>query len=397
MILTINEQKFIKQLNYWIKRRAYGVEHEGSIWIYNTLDDWANQLKLSKSSIRRTIQSLKQKQIIKSAFLSDNKRDRTLFYTIDYYNFNIDSLFKFHKKKFPSTLFKNNKNFSKNEHMVEHMEKDASKSFENQSIKEKNECKNEHIIYNTNINLINKSYKSKDLIKNNFSENNPKNFPNNKKTDPASPNKDSKPKNTTIQDMLKELHTVFPDIPVFLDKNLARNLVAAFKLKFKNSLMRWHEFLQLVKTSAYLMSEKFRLTIHWLLKFSTIDRLFQGDLGVKLKEFSFTKTADEIAEIERKEQTKTSELINEINDLEETENCKEARKKLLKKLGNIKYETWFKRVFLTEEDGRVIINISSRTSTFLYDYISSNFMQQIDSLNLICRDRERPEICVNRE
>lgn len=361
--LTIIETKFIKQLNYWIKRRTYGVEHEGSIWIYNTLDNWAKQLRISKRSIQRAIKSLQQKDIIHSAFLSSNKRDRTLFYTINYNNFDIKSL-RFKMNCISSShMAKNDVVPNINGHMVDHI----------------------HSIYNYN-NIINKSYKSKDLVKNNFSENNPKNSHDNKKTDSDSPNKDSKPKNTTIQDMLKELHTVFPDVPVFLDKNLARNLVAAFKLKFKNSLMRWHEFLQLVKTSTYLMSEKFRLTIHWLLKFSTIDRLFQGDLGVKLKEISFTKTTDEIVEIEEKEQAKTSELINEIDNLEETKNCKEARKKLLKKLGNIKYETWFKRVFLTEEDGRVIINISSRTSTFVYEYISWNFMQEIDSLNLICRD-----------
>ena len=49
------------------------------------------------------------------------------------------------------------------------------------------------------------------------------------------------------------------------------------------------------------MSEKFNLTLHWLLKFSTIDRLLQGDLGVKLKEIFFSKTKDEELEIQQNE------------------------------------------------------------------------------------------------
>lgn len=383
---TPNEQRFIKQLNYWIKCETYGVEHDGSIWIYNSLEDWAMQLKVSKSSIRRAIQSLKQKGIIKTSYLSENKRNRTLFYTIDYDNFDFKSIKKPCIKKRTFQISKNYKILSKNEHMAEHMGKYTSRLLENQSIKAKNECENEHIIFNTN-NNINKSYKSQDSLKNDFSENSTKGFHNNKKVILDSCNKDSKSKNTTIQDMLKKLKAEFPDIPVFLNKNLARNLVAAFKLKFKNSLAKWHEFLKLVKTSTYLMSEKFRLTIQWLLKFSTIDRLFQGDLEVKLAEVFFSKTPDEEAEIIAKEHTKTSELLNEIDNSEETEKCKEIRKKLLQKLGNIKYDTWFrKKTVVTEESEGIFIDIPSNGSKFVFDYITNRFRDTLESLGLTCRE-----------
>ena len=66
------EIQFIKRLNYWIRRGKYGVEHEGNIWIYNILDQWVNQLDVSKRSTQRCISSLKQKGIVKSAFLSSN-------------------------------------------------------------------------------------------------------------------------------------------------------------------------------------------------------------------------------------------------------------------------------------------------------------------------------------
>lgn len=364
MILTPNEQRFIKRLNYWIQRGKYGVEHDGSIWIYNTLEGWAKQFKISKRSVQRIIQSLKEKGVIKTSYLSENKRNRTLFYTIDYDNFHINSLSKKHAKKSLFHMTKSEENLNSNDHMVGHM----------------------YTIYNNN-NIINKSYKSQDSLKNNFSENDHKNSSDVKKPYSESPNKDSKPKNTTIQNMLKELKAEFPDIPVFLNKNLARNLVAAFKLKFKNSLAKWHEFLKLVKTSAYLMSEKFRLTIQWLLKFSTIDRLFQGDLGVKLEEVFFSKTPDEEAEIIANETARTSELLNEIDNSEETEKCKEVRKNLLQKLGNIKYETWFrKKTIITEESDGIFINIPSNGSKFVFDYITNRFRDTLESLGLTCRE-----------
>ena len=352
------EIQFIKRLNYWIRRGKYGVEYEGNIWIYNTLDQWAVQLDVSKRSIQRCISSLKQKRIIKTAFLSSNKRDRTLFYTIDYTNFNINSLTKKHVKKSSSHIAKSEEKLKLNDHMIDHM----------------------YII--DNINTNNKSYKS---INKNTSKNLEKSSTNNF----YQPQETKLQQNTTIQDMLRELKTEFPGISVFLNKNLARNLVAAFKLKFKSSITKWHEFLKLVKTSTYLMSEKFHLTIQWLLKFSTIDRLFEGDLGVKLKKVFFSKTEEEEREIQQKEQAKTEELLQQIDDLEETKACKEVRKKILQKLGNIKYETWFTKVFLTEEDNVVNVNIPTRTSKFVFDYILNRFRDTLDSLNLTCRESKR--------
>lgn len=353
------EMNFLYQLNYWIKRGKYGIEHDGKVWIYNTLEDWADQLKTSKRSVQRAIQSLKQKGIIKTAYLALNKRDRTLFYTIDYSNFDIDSISKKSKKlssKISSSdVAKNTLNKSPSDHMVGHM-----------------------YIYNNNI--VNKSYKSQNPIKNN-----PKNFQNDSKPESEISDNEQKPKNTTVQDMIRELKSEFPNLPVVLNKFLARNLVAAFKLKFKNSITKWHDFLKLIKTSAYLMSEKFHLTLHWLLKFSTIDRLLQGDLGVKLKEIIFSKTEEEKLEEQQKEQEKTEELQQQIDTLDETEKCKNIRKKILQKVGNANYKSWFTKVFLTEENDDVVVNITVQISTFVYDYITNRFWNVLEAFNLTCK------------
>ena len=358
LILTNRtEIQFIKRLHYWIGRGKYGIEYNGHNWIYNTLDDWANQLGVSKRSIQRCISSLKQKGIVKSAFLSSNKRDRTLFYTIDYNNFDINSLFKKYSKsvnKSLSHVAKSEKNLNSNDHMIDHM----------------------YII--DNINIINKSYKSinKDTLKNS-EENTISNPSKTQKTEKLQ-------QNTTIQDMLKELKTEFPNIPVFLNKTLARNLVAAFKLKFKNSITKWHEFLKLVKTSAYLMSEKFHLTLQWLLKFSTIDRLFQGDLGVKLKEILFSKTEEEELETKQNQQKEQEKLLEQIETCNETQKCKNIRLKLFEKLDVLTYQSYFREAIFKElEEGKVIIEVQNN---FKRDRIVVKFLEILADVNILSSD-----------
>ena len=357
LILTTQEQRFIKRLNYWIGRGKYGIEYDGHNWIYNTLDDWANQLGVSKRSIQRCISSLKQKGIVKSAFLSSNKRDRTLFYTIDYNNFDINSLFKKYSKsvnKSSSHMANSEEKLKLNDHMIDHM----------------------YII--DNINIINKSYKStnKDTLKNS-EENTISNPSKTQKTEKLQ-------QNTIIQDMLKELKTEFPNIPVFLNKTLARNLVAAFKLKFKNSITKWHEFLKLVKTSVYLMSEKFHLTLQWLLKFSTIDRLFQGDLGVKLKEILFSKTEEEELEIQQNQQKEQEKVLEQIETCNETQKCKNIRLKLFEKLDVLTYQSYFREAIFKElEEGKVIIEVQNN---FKRDRIVVKFLEILADVNILSSD-----------
>ena len=349
------EIQFINRLNYWIGRGKYGIEYDGYNWIYNTLDDWANQLGVSKRSIQRCISSLKQKGIVKSAFLSSNKRDRTLFYTIDYDNFDINSLTKKHVKKSSSHMANSKEKLKLNDHMIDHM----------------------YII--DNINIINKSYKSSD--KNIFIKD-----PEKISTNVFNKNEELKKsqKSTAIQDMLKELKTEFPNIPVFLNKTLARNLVAAFKLKFKNSITKWHEFLKLVKTSAYLMSEKFHLTLQWLLKFSTIDRLFQGDLGVQLKEILFSKTEEEELETKQNQQKEQERVLEQIETCNETQKCKNIRLKLFEKLDVLTYQSYFREAIFKElEDGKVIIEVQNN---FKRDRIVVKFLEILADVNILSSD-----------
>lgn len=239
-------EKFLNQLDYWIRRKKYGVENGGKIWIYNTLEQWAEQLGVSKRTMQRAIKSLRDEGVIEAAYLSRNRRDRTLFYTINY-------------EKGRSSRNSSSK---------------TAVSLRSENLSKKNDHMADHMAYIDNNNKnSNKSFDMKNLQISDL------------------PLEKVKP--TIVQDMLKAFKMAFPNIQTILTKFLARNFVAAFKLKFQNSIVEWKKFLELIKTSSYLMNKQFKLTLHWILKFATIDRLKRGELGVKSEKVSSIITDEE--------------------------------------------------------------------------------------------------------
>ena len=315
--LTKSEGKFLKQLCYWsFNPKGYGVNLDGKTWIYNTLEDWADQLEISKSSVRRTIKSLKDKNFILSRYLSPNKRNRTLYYAA-----NGDEIENFLFSKINKTCVQKNK---KIEHMDEHMNIDNNKQ-------------------------IDKSHKSKILIKNDFED---------------------QRKTTTVQDMTAVWKKEFPDKPIILNKNLARYLVAVFKEKFNSSTEAWKRYLKTLKTSAYLMNEKFKLSLWWVIKFSTVDRIRAGELGVDEQKIS----TDESEIFEK--------AVSHIRSVNESAKCKKIREKIMQALSPAIYLSWFTKIKLTERDGDKIF--SETDNCFVRNYIETNFSDRIKQFGLVC-------------
>ena len=135
-ILTEPQYKFLKQLAYWsLNSKDYGLKKDGKTWIYNTYEQWANQLHVSISTVRRTIKSLQDLSFISLDYLSTNKRNRTLYYSI-----NLDVIEEFlnqkneEKNAISCVHISENLNQS-NEQMVEHMYIDNKKQNINKSNK----------------------------------------------------------------------------------------------------------------------------------------------------------------------------------------------------------------------------------------------------------------------
>jgi len=151
-ILTEPQYKFLKQLAYWsLNSKDYGLKKDGKTWIYNTHQQWANQLNVSISTVRRTIKSLQDLGFINLDYLSSNKRNRTLYYSI---NFGVIEEFlnqkNEEKNKTSSVRILENLNQS-NEQTVEHMYIDNKKQDINKSQISDNLKKNfDSTVYKTN-------------------------------------------------------------------------------------------------------------------------------------------------------------------------------------------------------------------------------------------------------
>ncbi|MDR2780927.1 MAG: helix-turn-helix domain-containing protein [Holosporaceae bacterium] len=328
------EGQFLNRLHFWSSHRnGYGIERKDMVWIYNTLSQWAEQLNVSKSSIRRAIKSLKDKGIISSAYLSANRRNRTLYYAINH-----DVI----KKIIPSARRRTcAQNRVDNEHINERI----------------NEHINEHMYTDTytdtesnKSNKSSKSSKSNKASKKVSSEESKPTLENKS----ISPIPQDKPKNTTAQDMLaiwnKEMNQNDS-----LTAHFAKYLVAAIQQKFENSLELWRKYLKRIKTSAYLMGEKFKLWLSWILKFSTIDKILAGGFSTREPEKSLD---DQKADAE-----------THIASLNEEPECLQIRRNFVKYHGSPVYMAWLAKATLR----KIIVQDSCRQEEFLAVSVKSDF------------------------
>jgi hypothetical protein len=163
---------------------------------------------------------------------------------------------------------------------------------------------------------------------------------------------------TTIQEMLKIWYEEFPNKPVKLTRQICGYMLGTFRLKFNNSLENWRQYLLKIKSSAYLMSEKFQIKILNLLKFSFIAKIFNNLLGTK--ETQREKPREELAK----------QAEEQISSLSESPKCKEIRRKIVQRHGAEWYLSWFREVWLKDEpSGEVII---SSPSSFTIDWICNH-------------------------
>lgn len=81
--LGTNEAIFLQQLHYWLGKTQN--HHNGIKWAYNTIQQWADQLKImSVATVERAVAKLKKLGVLLVEKLNPNKSDRTNFYSINY-------------------------------------------------------------------------------------------------------------------------------------------------------------------------------------------------------------------------------------------------------------------------------------------------------------------------
>ena len=79
----LNEALLLQQIHYWLQRSTTRIG--GHVWVYNSVRQWRDQFPFwSDDTIARGLKSLRSRGVIVAEALSQDPRDRSLYYRIDY-------------------------------------------------------------------------------------------------------------------------------------------------------------------------------------------------------------------------------------------------------------------------------------------------------------------------
>ncbi len=343
---------FLKQIHYWIDQTKSGVTIDGKKWIYNTAQDWAEQLGYSVSHVKRMIAKLKNAGVILVEKLSKIKTNRTNYYTIDIHR--LDQLLNQEQKD--ECVVEDVACYTKPQHEET---QEVTNQRNNEQLKMSRSSYQNETMYNTY--NTHKDYNNKSEGKN-YNEQVKQVVENEifKVGEEKQPIQEAI-KTTTAQDMLKIWNDNFKTQQLTLTKPLARFLVGALKIKFDGDIAKWKHYLSCLQESKYLTSESFTLSLFWVLKFTTIDRIKNSEFGVKWREIPQSQTV-----------IKKIDMMQTIEGLIEPEACKAMRIKLLKLYGEDRYISWIKPLqFFESEDG---VHFQAPTR-FMNDYVRNNFRE----------------------
>jgi DNA-binding Lrp family transcriptional regulator len=361
-LLGRGESLFLRRLIFWTEHsKEYGVFEGGRTWIYNTLDAWAKQLKISKSSVRRAVSSLKERGIIDSAYLSANRRDRTLFYAV-----NRDKLGSFlNSKKRRACVQKSDSGEHVKGHMAGQMagQMYLTVTDTETNTKSNKSIKSEHVdLISQNADAAKAKAACPGSGQRSESERCPGDF---FKTICSSSSATRDMKNATPLDP----NTTRNMIRIWneetgrndcLTRPISRRLVEAFKQCFRRSLDEWRRYLKKIKTSEYFTC-KFRVFLWEALSFRVIKRILQDGFGCGVD-----------AQTNRESE---SELKERISQQKESEACRDFRRRVLHRQGAPWYRSWFGKVTLSERNGRIVIKAPS---LFMTDWLKNHLGEEAE-------------------
>ncbi len=334
--------QFLNQLHYWLENPGCGENHQGKKWIYNTESAWSQQLKLSTRQFRRYVSSLTQKGIISVAKLHSHKSNRTNYFSINY-----ESLEKLISGADNSSQLSQTSSFAHEDILSAssgqsgpfYIEtKITNKDFNKSDAESKKLTGQGAVSEAEQVKQVERVKKSISKIE--------KNRVGEDKTSQDDHFMKQQFKTSTAQDMLEIWNTVLGEkSQATMSKDLAPQLVSAYSTKFEKDLNQWRRYCELIKTSEYLMKERFDLSLFWALKFSTIDRLRAGGLGVKPT--SLSAASESIAN-----ESQIDEMITALN---ESETTKALRRTIAQAVGSANYLSWFHQASFVEQEGKILL------------------------------------------
>jgi hypothetical protein len=309
----------LQQLHYWISSpKNYGAVKEGNRWIYNSYQQWHEQIRvLSAKTIQRAFKLLEDKGLILSQQFKKGSCDQTKAYTIMY-----DRLSTFEKKE-ELTPKKINVDTNKNDKKssISHVDKMSKPSGQNDQIlirKTKNTTENSLFLpQNQAPILLECNSKIIAVVA------------------------DKKTGGEEINDLLSSWQKWVNPEQAILTNYQKRLLKQAFQSTFESQTAKWEAYCQKISTSKFLMGEvsAFKIKLDWALQQATIQRILEdgftfGDRNVVCKDI----------------------VLSEKNLIEESEEAVKTRDRIKKHLfcqstKDATYLSWFGQTLIKDRAG----------------------------------------------
>lgn len=331
---------FVKQLEFWITSpKSYGVLHQGKRWIFNSLEEWGNQLCFSRATMARCVSTLLQHGVIEVEKLAPCKSKRTNYYTLNY-------------AKLRAAL-------GIPEPSVQFKKTQATFDVRVEEIKTQSTSLQDPVCDPIFLTLRYPSSQNETIYTtNNLHNTNP-------------PLAESE-KNHSIVEKLLSIWNEITGQQCQLTFKRITYLKAAFRIRFASNLDQWKAFCQRVASSDFLMGRvksTFRASLDWVLNFDTITRIVEGDFGVRDPQSFTHHDSEEIAQQEA--------LQAEVEASKDSSVIKTLRSELLKTFGASTYRSWFEKLQMKQGEGGLRL-ISS--SAFFTDYLQAHFGWKLETL-----------------
>jgi hypothetical protein len=221
------EAALIHQINYWTIKEQ-GVVHEGNRYIYNLQKEWARQLKVSVRTAGRAFASLVKRGVITIKKLCKNPRYRMNFVTLNY-DVLAENLTSPSKKSDGSSAGVSShaiqpkwrledKDYIHNNQVLENVKKQPQVERLSTGMKG---------LGNVLESVVGKA--TGQTIK------------------PQKRDIGNRQTQQTAFEMLRIWNLAIPEMCTSMSKELARDLVAAYNLKFKKNMEAWRQFVSLTK------------------------------------------------------------------------------------------------------------------------------------------------------
>ena len=345
--IGLNEAIILQQIHYWLDPRINNNKKMGKLWVYNTYNQWSKQFPFwSEVTIRRSIKSLEDKQLLISDYFNQSAFSNQKWYTIDY---TVLSELEYSLKEKQSIITSDH--FDHTPDQNDQIERSNRSSSPIKVISSNIDTKN--TTKNTKKSSL--SLDSSSKINNNFET----------KINFSTPEKENERENEMLK-IWNEVVEEKNEAKIKLTPKREQLLNLRLKDFFNDDISEWKNFCKKIASSKFLMGEitKFKVQLDWTLIEDNLLKIIENSYGI----------GDRLVDND-----------NSVNVIEEVVNdpiWRRVREELKNQLGEGMFKSWISKLsfqIISENVAHFIV-----PTKFIKEWIITNFSNEIKQKFIEC-------------